>query len=424
MDLNLIKTLSIPLFTGVIGYVTNWSGVLMLFYPVQFRGWRVPGLATLVSVAPRRIQEIPGMMHGGLGWQGIVPSRAAKMGSLAVDTGLAKVGPPKDFYKQLDPEKIAEHILASARRDIRGITERIMEREDPQLWHTLPRRVKEAIHARVQEQLPAVVRTVTDEIGENIDQLLDVKLMVIRHVEEDPTLANRMFLEVGKKELKFIQNFGFFFGLVLGIPMIWVTETFTQWWVLPIGGVIIGYITNLLALRMIYSPVRPRKVGPFTWQGLFLKRQHEAADVYAKIIAEDVMTLQHIATELLTGPRNDRTRRMIEEAIKPAVDRALGPTRGFVRAAVGARQFDTIQASVGAEAVQYTMTPLADAEFSSRQSKHVYTLISSRMRQLAPEEFALMLRSVTEQDEWLLLLHGAVLGFGAGLIHLAIFGTA
>jgi hypothetical protein len=33
-----------------------------------------------------------------------------------------------------------------------------------------------------------------------------------------------------------------------------------------------------------------------------------------------------------------------------------------------------------------------------------------------------MLRNVTEQDEWLLLLHGAVLGFGAGLVHLAVFG--
>jgi hypothetical protein len=27
------------------------------------------------------------------------------------------------------------------------------------------------------------------------------------------------------------------------------------------------------------------------------------------------------------------------------------------------------------------------------------------------------------EDEWLLVLHGAVLGFGAGLVHLAIFGV-
>jgi hypothetical protein len=34
-----------------------------------------------------------------------------------------------------------------------------------------------------------------------------------------------------------------------------------------------------------------------------------------------------------------------------------------------------------------------------------------------------MLRSAMREDEWLLYLHGAVLGIGAGLLHLAIFGV-
>src|SRR5258708_10144533 len=109
MSGELIKVLTIPLFTGVIGYITNWTGVLMLFYPVRFRGWRIPGLAFLVTLAPRKIQEIPGMMHGRLGWQGIVPSRAAKMGSLAADTGLANVGRPAYFYHQPEPYKLTGH---------------------------------------------------------------------------------------------------------------------------------------------------------------------------------------------------------------------------------------------------------------------------------------------------------------------------
>jgi hypothetical protein len=44
------------------------------------------------------------------------------------------------------------------------------------------------------------------------------------------------------------------------------------------------------------------------------------------------------------------------------------------------------------------------------------------MREMNPTDFSELLRTATRQDEWLLLLHGAVLGFGAGLIHLAIFG--
>ena len=38
MSQSTLALLSVPFVTGVIGYVTNWTGVLMLFYPVHFKG--------------------------------------------------------------------------------------------------------------------------------------------------------------------------------------------------------------------------------------------------------------------------------------------------------------------------------------------------------------------------------------------------
>jgi uncharacterized membrane protein YheB (UPF0754 family) len=423
MSSETLSLITIPLFSGAIGYVTNWSGVIMLFYPVRFVGVRVPGLAALAHVLPRRIQQIPGFMQGGLGWQGIIPSRAAKMGSLAVDKGIAKLGSPADFYRQLEPDSIAEHILTTARGDMRDVVERIMEREHPALWRDLPPRVREAVHDRVQEQLPDIVHTVTDEIGDNIDQLLDVKLMVIKRMEAHPELANRVFLEVGRKELRFIINFGFFFGFLLGIPTAIVTEVlFHQWWLLPLFGIFIGYTTNLLAIWMIFEPVEPRRLGPWRIQGLFLRRQDEVADAYAKIISDDIVTMSNMGEELWRGPRSDRTRQLFEAAMRPAVDRAVGPARAAVRVAVGTREYDAIRESVATETVEYAITPLTDPDFTKKQGETVRKLISQRMREMSPQDFSEMMRTAMREDEWLLYLHGAVLGLGAGLVHLAIFG--
>jgi hypothetical protein len=414
--------ISIPLFSGAIGYVTNWSGVWMLFQPLRFRGVRVPGLAALARVLPRKVQEIPGIMHGGLGWQGIIPSRAAKMGSIAVDKGIAKLGSPADFYEQLDPERIAEHIVATSQGDLRELVERTMEREHPQLWRDLPPRVREGIHARVQRQLPEIVGDITRRIGQNIDHLLDVKLMVIRHMEARPELANRIFTEVGARELRFIINFGFVFGFLLGVPVIFLTKAVPHWWVLPIAGTVIGYATNWLAISMIFEPIEPRRVGRFTWQGLFLRRQDAASDVYAHIIADEIVTVANIGQELMDGPRSDRTRSLIRAALRPAIDRAV-PARDAVRVAVGTREYDAIRESVATEGVAYTITPLTDPEFNRRQAGPVRELLAGRMRELPSADFAEMLRSAMREDEWLLVLHGAVLGFGAGLVHLAIFGV-
>jgi uncharacterized membrane protein YheB (UPF0754 family) len=187
--------------------------------------------------------------------------------------------------------------------------------------------------------------------------------------------------------------------------------------------VIIGYVTNWVALWMIFEPIEPRRIGPIKLHGLFIRRQPEVAEVYGEIIAGDIVTLGNIGEELLHGPRSDRTRQMIEDSMRPAVDRAAGPARLAVRVALGASGYDTIRESVATEAVEYTMTPLTDPEFNRRQSAAMRTMITERMRELPYRDFSELLRSAMREDEWLLLLHGAVLGFVAGCIHLAIFGV-
>ncbi len=420
MSHDALKLITIPFFTGIIGYVTNWSGVLMLFYPVRFRGLRARWLLRISGKLPHRLQQIPGIMVGGIGWQGIVPSRAAKMGSLAVDVGIARLGTPREFFDQLDPDRIAAQILDGLRPEVRTHVEQVMTRDHPRLWEQLPQAVKELIHTRVQEQLPEVVGDLIQQIRDNIDQLVDVKLMVIRRF--DPELANRVFLDMGKRELRFIQNFGAVFGFMLGIPVAALTHFVPWWWLLPFVGVLVGYVTNWMALWMIYEPADPWHVGPWRYQGLFIRRQDEVSDVYARIVADEIVTVANFAEELLHGAQSDRTRALIESAMAPAIDRAVGPARVAVRAALGSEGYDSIRRSFSAEPVDLVMLPLADPEFSRSQSSAMRTLISERMKMMRPREFAEMLHTATREDEWLLLLHGAVLGFAGGLIHLAVFG--
>ena len=420
MSTSTLALITVPFVTGAIGYLTNWTGVLMLFYPVHFRGVRAEWLRSVARLLPYKLRQIPGIMVGGIGWQGIIPSRAAKMGSLAVDSGIAKLGTPTEFFQQLDPEKIAEQIIVGLRDDMHGTVETIMEREHPRLWHELPPPIRELVHQRVQQQLPEVVHRLTGEIAENIDQLVDIKLMVIKRF--DPELANRVFLDMGKRELKFIQNFGFFFGFALGIPVAAITHFVTSWWLLPILGVVVGYVTNWVALWMIYEPPEPWQIGPFRFQGLFVKRQPEVADVYARIVADEIVTVANFGRELLNGPQSDRTRHLIESSMRPAIDQAIGPARAAVRVAIGRREYDAIRESLAAEPVESMMTPLSDPEFTRQQGETMRKLISERMREMPASDFAEMLRTATREDEWLLLLHGAVLGFAGGLVHLALFG--
>lgn len=416
-----VALLTVPFITGGIGYVTNWTAVLMLFYPVQFRGVRWDWLNRIAARLPYRVQQVPGVMVGGIGWQGIIPSRAAKMGSIAVDVGIAKLGTTSEFFEQLDPTRIAEQMVGSLRGETAPIIDRVMRREHPRLWAELPDSVKDLIRQRVDGQLPEIVGHLTAMIGEYIDQLVDIKLLVIRRF--DGELANRVFLDMGRRELTFIRNFGFAFGFLLGIPVAGLTHFVTDWWLLPLLGVIVGYVTNWVALWMIYEPAEWRHYGPVRWRGLFVRRQDEVADMYAQIVAEEILTVANFAQELLTGPQSDRMRALIESAMAPAIDRAAGLARPAIRAALGRREYEALRRSFAHEPVAAIMAPLADPEFSRSQSSHIRKLVRERLRQMPATEFAEMLRAATNEDEWMLLAHGAVLGLAGGLVHLLIFSA-
>ncbi|HZZ95871.1 MAG TPA: hypothetical protein VFE19_02565 [Jatrophihabitantaceae bacterium] len=132
----LVDLISVPIFTDVVGYVTTWTGVLVLFKPIRFYGVRVPGLRVLDKVA-----------------------------NVAVDKGLLKLGNVSDFYRELearsDRRASRDHRTG---RDARRRRE-ILRTENPQLWHDLPPLVREAVHARVRQQLPDLIKSITDEIG-------------------------------------------------------------------------------------------------------------------------------------------------------------------------------------------------------------------------------------------------------------------
>lgn len=401
-----LGTLLIPVFAGVIGLFTNWVAIKMMFLPIDWVGFKLP---FKVGIGPYKFPV--------LGWQGVIPSKAAKMGSIAVDTGLSKLGTMYEFFLTFDPKEVAAQIVATSGDEIQRIVDGIIEREYAELWAIAPPPVKKMIHQRVENQMPEIIEEVLNNVGQNIERLVDLKLMVIRYLEANPTLINKIFQDVGAKEFSFIVKSGGWMGFLLGLGPMLVWMVYPEWWTIPVGAAIVGYLTNFIALKVIFQPLEPTRVGPFKMHGLFLRRQPEVAEEYSNIIAYEIVTLRNVATAMLQGPDADRTQRLIADSIRPAVDDAVGAIKPLVRAA-GQGRMDAALEGIAGEAVSSTMGTLMDEDFGRERAKGMQTLLASRMKKLSYPEFAQMLRSAFEQDEWMLIVVGAFLGFAAGVVQL------
>jgi len=92
--------------------------------------------------------------------------------------------------------------------------------------------------------------------------------------------------------------------------------------------------------------------------------------------------------------------------------------------AIGRKKFDNIREGIAFEAVDRTITPFRDPEFSRKQSDKIRTLIAQRTKEMSPQDFVEMLRSAIKEDEWMLYAHGAIMGFAGGVVHLLIFNRS
>ncbi|MDY6816159.1 MAG: hypothetical protein SV598_09835 [Pseudomonadota bacterium] len=392
--------LSIPVIAALIGWTTNWLAIKMTFYPLEFIG--KPPL---------------------LGWQGIIPSKARKMASKSVDATIARIGTVREIFQQIDPKVLAAHIIQSVDPRIEEYVDEMMIREYPTFWENLPTSARKMVYDRVRKSVPQLVDNLVEDISDNIEDLLDIKGMVIERLTKDKQLLNRIFLECGEVEFRFIINSGLYFGFLFGLIQMAVWYVFPVWWVLPFFGLLVGWATNWIALNIIFRPLREQKVGPLRIQGLFLKRQPEVAESFCHIVTHEILTVGNIIRAILEGPKRDRARNMVKKHIKPLVDETAGMGKALTQMAFGPTGFATLKTQVGEKALEISRTSFNNPVFEKDRARAVESIMVEKMIALSPEEFQDLLRPCFEEEEIKLILVGAFLGFAAGLCQLVfVFG--
>ncbi|HUO85834.1 MAG TPA: hypothetical protein VM617_00470 [Thermoanaerobaculia bacterium] len=386
---------SIPFVAAVVGWATNWVAIWMTFRPLTFRG----------------IRPI-------FGWQGIIPAKAGKMAAIFVDSTMARLGTLSEVFDRMGPEVIAEHVAANVLPRAEELTDEVMRRADVYLWDNLPEPVRAAVYERVREELPGLVREIFGDIDRQVESLVDLRHLVVGRLVAEPALLNRLFLECGAAEFRFIIRSGLYFGFLFGLGQLAVWVLWPARWVLPFFGLLVGLATNWIALNLVFRPLEPVRVGPWTVQGLFLKRQPEVAVTWSRLVTREVLTLRHLVEAMLFGPRAERTATLIRRHVKPLVDLALGPLRGVAQAAVGLKGFAALKEAVGETALEVALEPFEDRTFVLDRASAVADDLTDRMRHMPPAQFQDLLRPCFQEDEIKLILLGGALGLLAGWMQL------
>ena len=391
---------SIPIVAAIVTWIHVWLAMKMVFQPLEFIGYK----------------------PWYLGWQGIIPRKAGRMAGIIVDNALEKLGSVETFFSECQPEEVARQIALYVREHAEEISDDVMQQHSPVLWDNLPRDARQMVVRALRRHAKAVSSNILKDLEAHVSDYIDLRQMVVRRMMEDKQLLVSMFQEVGHKEIQFIINSSFWIGMLFGLVQAGLWVILPYGYGLPLYGAALGYLTNWVALTLVFEPVNPIRLGPKRWgwtlQGLFLSRQQEVSEMFAELTAREVLSIQNFMQEMFYGPRRERTRALMQRHIRPLLEGLA--VRGAALLTMGPRAYADLKLNLVDTVVEASLRPLSDPELNRVHGQLLRRSLSSRMQQMSSQEFQGLLRPAFQEDEWILITMGAVMGFIAGWLQLLL----
>ena len=85
--------------------------------------------------------------------------------------------------------------------------------------------------------------------------------------------------------------------------------------IIPVISAFIGWVTNWVAIKMLFHPREPKKILGITIQGIFPKRQKQFAEKLGKLVSDEFLSFEDIEQKISSPDNLKKIMPMIENHI-------------------------------------------------------------------------------------------------------------
>ncbi|MEM7792320.1 MAG: DUF445 family protein [Verrucomicrobiota bacterium] len=182
----------------------------------------------------------------------------------------------------------------------------------------------------------------------------------------------------------------------------------------------IGWLTNWVAIKMLFHPREPKQMILFKWQGLIPRRQPQLAAESAEIIEREILQQHMILNEI----KKIELSPYLEEASKNLVWNRIGPQLqsipllgGFINDSTLAK-FEVIAVSEIKKEAEPLMEKVANQFESSVDLKQI---IEDKIAAFDLDRLESIVNQVAKREFRTIERLGAVLGFIIGCAQVGLF---
>ena len=309
------------------------------------------------------------------------------MASVCFELMTTKLLNLKEIFDRLEPAKFSEVMEDALLLMLDTIVNEVAMKYMPNVWSGLPKEVKDEVVVIMNIESEQFMETFMEEVKTHIDDILDVKQMTVQACVREKKLVNKIFLECGDKEFTFIRRSGFYFGFLFGLVQMGIYFVYDEAWVLPVAGFMVGWLTNWLALKVIFRPLLPHKFGPITMHGIFLKRQKEVSETFARVNCVEILHTKAIWETILAGPLSPNFFAMLRAHSIVFTEKLVGGMKPFAITAMGSKIFAEMKEEIARKIAENLPSIMPHSYQYTTDALDMERTIRERMQSLSYAEF-------------------------------------
>ncbi len=191
-------------------------------------------------------------------------------------------------------------------------------------------------------------------------------------------------------------------------------------WTLPLIAALTGYITNYIAIKMLFHPREKVKILFLEVQGIFPKRQKTLAEKLGKIVAQELFSVEDVKASLQKPGNADEVTEVVDARLNDFLDNRLGEAMPMLAMFMNDELKLKIKTTLEAE-LQLMLPELIERFVNKIEEEvDVERTVYEKVVNFSTDKLEDILYSIMSKEFKFIEILGGILGFIIGLVQITI----
>lgn len=189
---------------------------------------------------------------------------------------------------------------------------------------------------------------------------------------------------------------------------------------IPIISAFIGWITNWVAIKMLFHPKQPKKILGITFQGIFPKRQNQFAEKLGKLVSDELLSFTDISEKITNSENLKKVMPLIDAHLDNFLKIKLASSMPMISMFIGEKTTNQLKTIFITELEELFPIIMQQYTENLKSELDIESIVIQKVQSFSSDKLENILYSIMSKEFRFIEILGAILGFLIGLIQVLI----